>query len=119
MRSIGIKDLRHGYTADNDWKYHNQDDELDNHRTQLLQPKHTKHGYIGTCISKDAEHWLAHTLGDGLVTVSSASGQSSHRDKTISFSPSYGKFIPGLNHLLLPNHPKVYATIKEWLMVSS
>ena len=99
-RSDGIKDLREGYTA----AATGDDDEI---------PVVDGVGYysLGATITRDADHPLGQILGDWLVRVPSATGQSSTRHIPFEQTRVFG----GLDHVTLANHPDVYAAIKGWV----
>lgn len=115
QRSLGIKDLRYGYVTDEDWKDQDQDDLSGNRRIRAMQLQHVHYGFIGGSLSQSVEHPIAHSLGDLLVPVKSATGNHSEEPLAVPHSPGYFKLFGSINHLALPNHPKVYEQIKQWL----
>ena len=97
-RSAGIKNLRYGL------------------RAISHQPPTTPASpgialrFIGANLTKNADHPLGHFLGDGLVTLGSAT------------APHLGGDVDairlgGLHHMALLNEPRVYQQIKQWLGV--
>lgn len=97
-RSAGIKNLRYGL------------------RAISYQPPTTPASpgialrFIGANLTKNADHPLGHFLGDGLVTLGSAT------------APHLGGDVDairlgGLHHMALLNEPRVYQQIKQWLGV--
>ena len=55
----------------------------------------------------------AHTRGDTLVLVPSATGRS--RTRRIPFDEEYGLHVGGATHFALLNHPAVYERLRDWL----
>ncbi len=95
-RSAGIKNLRYGL-----------------HR--IARPGHDSPAlpgvalrFIGANLAKDPDHPLGHLLGDGLVTLHSATAPKLSGDvATVR--------LGGLHHMALLNEPRVYQQIRQWL----
>jgi pimeloyl-ACP methyl ester carboxylesterase len=115
QRSIGIKDLRYGYVTDEDWQSQDQDSLEGNKRKSAQQLQHVKYSFIGSSLSDDTQHPVAHTLGDILVPVKSATGQHQAEELCVSYSEDRYKLLGGINHIALQNHPEAYQQIKAWL----
>ncbi len=95
-RSAGVKDLRHGLRA------HDQ-----NARASSA-PAGVAYRFIGANLARNADHPLGHVLGDGLVTLGSATPPELPGDvATVR--------LGGLSHLALLNAPRVYRQIRQWL----
>jgi pimeloyl-ACP methyl ester carboxylesterase len=95
-RSAGIKDLRHGLRAHEE-------------RTQAASvASGVAYRFIGANLAEDADHSIGHILGDGLVTLGSAT--------TPELSDDVDSVrLGGLGHMALLNEPRVYAQIRQWL----
>lgn len=115
QRSIGIKDLRYGYVTDEDWDTQDQDSLEGNKRTIAQQLKHVKYSFIGSSLSKDTQHPVAHILGDILVPVKSSTGDHHAEELRVPYCDDRYKLLGGVNHIALQNHPLAYEQIKIWL----
>jgi pimeloyl-ACP methyl ester carboxylesterase len=106
-RSLGIKDLRWGYTADEEWKGRDPDELWTDDRLQYPPVPGVQYRFLGSCLTRDPEHPLSRAVGDGLVRVpSSLAGDVAAADSALRVQ---------LNHLRLLNHPDVYAQLRRWL----
>ncbi len=114
QRSIGIKDLRHGYTQEQDWAEHDQDAMTGNQRRNHPLLPHVNYHFVGSSLTDDLSHPLAR-LGDNMVPIKSATGQhhAEHLDLS-EHSDSY--LLGGIPHLGLMNHPRVWEVIKNILV---
>ena len=93
-RSQGVKDLRHGLRGQN-------------RRVECLALR-----LVAGSLADEADAVMGVVLGDGLVTTRSASDASLVGDVQRAE-------LPGLGHMALLNHPRVYALIREWLTPSA
>src|SRR5450759_3198206 len=112
-RSAGIRDLRHGSLVDEDWR--GRDPEALRAvacKEVPLLPGAT-HCFVSATITRDPKHPLGRLLGDILVLVPSASGQS--KDRRIPFREEHGHHVGGTHHIALLNHPEVYERLHGWL----
>ncbi|MCC6274376.1 MAG: alpha/beta hydrolase [Leptospiraceae bacterium] len=115
FRSSGIKDLRFGYTSEDDWAGKNPDAILENNRTGIrLQPGIEYFVITGT-ISKNPESFLSGWIGDSLVRKPSAHGKSIHKEKSIPFPEENLKEFPGISHMRLAHSKKIYEQLKIWI----
>ena len=95
-RSAGVKDLRHGLHAHEE-------------RTQTAAAAAgVAYRFISANLTEDPDHPLGHILGDGLVTLGSATPPEL-ADDTDSVR------LGGLGHMALLNEPRVYEQIRQWL----
>ncbi|MBF0120570.1 MAG: alpha/beta fold hydrolase [Desulfobacterales bacterium] len=119
FRSAAIKDLRYGYTLDEEWQGRDPDALWQNHRqiTPLLAG--ASHYIAAASLTKDVSHPICRCLGDIWVRIPSAlcltQGNSDHpnfliRDKKIFY---------GINHYELARSREVYRQIKSWCMGES
>jgi triacylglycerol lipase len=111
-RSAGIKDLRHGNIVEEDWQGCDPDG-LDDTRTHACLVDGVSYYSVSGCITPDVEHPLGQLLGDVLVQVPSASGHHDEPERHIAFKG--GDVLPGVGHMSLMNHPKVYEIIRRAL----
>ena len=115
-RSVGIKDLRFGSCAEEDWCDGDPDEFLrDRCREVPFLPTATYY-FVAATISRDRHHPLGVVLGDLFVQSSSASGRG--RRRRIPFEVGNGHHVGGLHHFRLLNHPAVYAQLRTWLQRS-
>jgi hypothetical protein len=91
QRSAGIKDLRHGYVVDEDWR------EDSPHEVPFLEG--AKHCFV--------------SAGDVFVTRGSAWAR--RRREPVRFPAEHYAHVDGVSHFGLLNHPAVYAQIHWWL----
>jgi triacylglycerol esterase/lipase EstA (alpha/beta hydrolase family) len=91
QRSAGIKDLRHGYVVDEDWR------EDTPHEVPFLA---------------GAKHYFV-SAGDLWVTRGSAWARRAR--EPVRFPAEHYAHIDGVSHFGLLNHPAVYAQIHWWL----
>jgi pimeloyl-ACP methyl ester carboxylesterase len=95
-RSIGVKDLRHGLRA------HEQ-------RTQAAAvASGVAYRFISASLTEAPDHPLGQLLGDGLVTLGSATPPQLADDVD-------SVRLGGLGHMALLNEPRVYEQIRRWL----
>ncbi len=108
-RSDGIKDMRFGYTVDEEWVDEDPDALLENNRREVEFVDHVAYYSIAGHVTADVEHPGTWMLGDLLVRLPSAGGVSKTRRMPFRF----GKVFPQMNHLHLLNHPDVYDLVKQ------
>lgn len=110
-RSLGIKDLRWGYTQDREWKQRDPDELWTDDRLQYAPLPGVRYRFLGTCLAPDPQHPLARLFGDGLVRVPSS--------LATDVAGADGALRGALHHMQLLNHPDVYARIFDWLSLAS
>ncbi len=106
LRSDGIKDMRHGYLIDEDWKTKNADRLFHFKRNVIPLADSIHHYQITGTISKDENSRWARVFGDGLVHPASGAG--------VPTPKSHIKILPGITHRALQRSPRVYEQIKSW-----
>jgi pimeloyl-ACP methyl ester carboxylesterase len=95
-RSAGVRDLRHGLRAQEE-------------RTQAAAvASGVAYRFISANLTEDPDHPLGHILGDGLVTLHSATVPELSDDVD-------SVRLGGLGHMALLNEPRVYERIRQWL----
>jgi len=112
-RSAGVKDLRHGVFATDEFHGDDPDEYLAHRRREVPFLAGATYCFIGATITRDRHHPLGHLVGDLLVRYPSASG--SNRSRNIPFELEHGAHIGGINHFDLLNHPTVYEHLHQWL----
>lgn len=106
-RSLGIKDLRHGYTSHSDWRGSDADASFENRRVKITRLPNARYHFIGSSIGESESHWLGKLVGDGLVRLpSSTAHQLADADSAVLYST---------HHMRLLNHPIIYQQIAQRL----
>jgi hypothetical protein len=105
VRSRGIQDLRHGFTADADWRGRDPQRQYRSERTAICRLPGARYHFIGSSIGVDAADVVGRLIGDGLVRLSSSTAHElADADTAVLF---------GLHHIRLLNHPDVYREIRR------
>jgi pimeloyl-ACP methyl ester carboxylesterase len=112
-RSVGIKDLRFGSCAEEDWCDCDADELLKDRCNDVPFVDTATYYFVGATLSREHSHPLGHVVGDLLVRLPSASGRG--RRRTIPFEADKGRHLGGLTHFDLLNHPTVYEQLHAWL----
>ena len=112
-RSAGVKDLRHGYTVDEEWIRKNPDEVFADARRNVPLVDGVGYYFLAATISRDRNHPLGRLLGDMLVRLPSASGQASEPARRIHFTG--GAVFTGMSHARMANHPDVYEVLRDLL----
>jgi len=68
--------------------------------------------FFAATISRDTQHPVGRLLGDLLVRLPSASGQSRDAARRIPFSS--GRVFPGMSYIHIVNHPDVYTALRDF-----
>lgn len=114
LRSDGIKDLRHGYIVDEDWKKDNADNLFHVHRNKTPLLNGADHYLICSTLSKVAGSRLGRLFGDGLVHPASGTGRGLLSSNRLPFPKDHCRIIPGLSHYNLQKSRRVYQQIRTW-----
>jgi pimeloyl-ACP methyl ester carboxylesterase len=112
-RSVGIKDLRFGSCAEEDWCDCDPDEFLQDRCTEVPFLECASYYFIGATLTRSSEGRAASLVGDLLVQFPSASGNGPRR--RLPFEIDNGRHLGGLNHFQLLNHPDVYDQLVAWL----
>lgn len=112
-RSAGVKDLRYGYTVDEEWLGRDPDEVFADARRNVPLADGVGYYFVGATISRDPTHPLGQLLGDLLVRLPSASGEAPEPARRIQFSG--GAMLSGMNHVHIVNHPEVYEALRDLL----
>lgn len=112
-RSVGIKDLRFGYTIDDEWMDQDPDAFLKNNRHHLPLLDGVGYSFVAATVTADPNHPLGVLIGDIMVRVPSAAGHTTNPEQRIPFHS--GLVFSGMSHLHMANHPDVYNLIREFL----
>jgi pimeloyl-ACP methyl ester carboxylesterase len=112
-RSAGIKDLRYGSCAEEDWCDCDADELLTDRCTDVPFLPGARFYFVAATLSRRPGAPLGAILGDLLVRVPSASGAG--RRRRLDFAIEDGRNVGGLTHFDLLNHPVVYDQIRAWI----
>jgi len=112
LRSSAIKDLRYGYITDEDWQGFDPDALLEDNRKEVPLLQNASHYNIAASLTKDSEHPFNKYIGDPLVTLSSAFGQS--KEKFIPFLKDKNIVFTETGHIKIAKHVDVYKQIYDW-----
>jgi triacylglycerol lipase len=113
LRSAGIKDLRHGFVLDEDWKHVDLDRLAFPVATKPRDPLHVR-WYVAAGTLGPSASPLARTIGDGLVRSSSAQGRSQDPRARELLPPAEVREFDCTSHIGLMNDPAVLAQMLEW-----
>lgn len=107
VRSHGIRDLRHGFVADEDWKNRPADALNAEARTPIPRLDNVRYHFIGSSIGANENDLIGKVIGDGLVKLpSSTARELADADTAVLFKA---------HHMQLLNHPAIYTQIVQRL----
>ncbi len=112
-RSVGIKDLRFGSCAEEDWCDCEPDALWQDRCGDVPFLECATYYYVGATVARDVDGPFGRLVGDLLVRMPSASGAG--RRRKIPFEIGNGRKFGGLTHLQLLNHPQVYEQLCDWI----
>jgi triacylglycerol lipase len=113
LRSAGIKDLRFGYLTDQEWQLQDPGALLRSNKAAIPLLLGVEHYAASGSLTSNPDNPVSLILGDAIVRASSAKGISSSENISIPFCQICE--FPGIGHLKIAHHPKVYEQIKVWL----
>jgi len=116
-RSAGIKDLRFGYTVDDEWNDKNPDAFMSDNRLNLPLVDGVGYYFIAATVTTDPKHPMGLLIGDIMVRVPSAAGHTADPKRRIPFRS--GLIFSGMDHLHMANHPDVYKVIRDFIRSQS
>jgi pimeloyl-ACP methyl ester carboxylesterase len=111
-RSVGIKDLRFGSCAEEDWYDSDPDEFLRDRCQEVPFLPDAQYYFVGATLTPGP---LGTLLGDLLVRSPSASGRGNGKGRSIPFHVDNGHELQGLTHFDLLNHPAVYEQLRTWI----
>jgi pimeloyl-ACP methyl ester carboxylesterase len=113
LRSDGVRDLRFGYLLEDDWR---DADPAATVRAEHDPPPNLEgasHWFASASLCQGS-HPVDRVIGDLLVLEESAVGPARAPDGSPLEGTDTAHF-PGVDHLVLCNHPAVYAQLREWV----
>jgi pimeloyl-ACP methyl ester carboxylesterase len=115
-RSAGVKDLRYGYTVDEEWTGRDPDAVFEDARRNVPLVDGVGYYFVGATITRDTAHPVGALIGDLLVRLPSATGHHPEPTRRIHFES--GAVFAGMNHIHLANHPDVYDALRAFFASS-
>jgi len=115
IRSAGITDLRHGSVVDEDWSERDRFERSHRKAIFLPLPEQVMCYAIAASMAKKTGEPGKRLLGDGLVPLASALGESTDARRSLAIPKSRQWVGHGMNHMDLLDRREVYARIKRWL----
>jgi pimeloyl-ACP methyl ester carboxylesterase len=110
-RSVGIKDLRFGAIAEDDWKGSSPDDLLRNTVSYVPALEGVNHHFVTAVITSDPAHPVGALVGDLMVRPASGIGQGRRR----RIEATEVRVIGGRRHFDLLHDPEVQDQVMGWL----
>ncbi|MBK8284401.1 MAG: alpha/beta hydrolase [Ahniella sp.] len=107
-RSVGIMDLKRPNLLMQDWQ-------TEAPRSQVPWPQHIKAGVIAGTLELPEALATQHWLGDGLVPVRSALGESDEPGLDLGLDPSRKLVLPKCGHFDLLADMRVQQQLQTWL----
>jgi pimeloyl-ACP methyl ester carboxylesterase len=116
LRSLGIKDLRHGNLLDSDWQQVDDPDHRHDPRQPVPLLDTAQHLALAASRSPQIPYHVWEARDDMLVPVASALGMSLNPDRALSHPRLRREVLPNLDHLNLMGDARVWDLLREWLM---
>ncbi len=113
-RSVGIRDLYHGYLVDEDWQDYDPEAFLVAAGREIPFLATATHLFVAATVTRDPEAPLGRAFGDLLVSRPSAWAQRKH--ERVRFPLDNYRHVGGATHLDLLNHPAVGEQLVKWLV---
>lgn len=106
-RSAGIKDLRYGYTVDEEWRGRDPGALFEDGTVEVPLLEGVDWHFVAATVTRDAAHPVGRLVGDLLVRVESASGPRLERELPTA------RHLGAVLHHELQNHPAVYELLRD------
>jgi pimeloyl-ACP methyl ester carboxylesterase len=113
-RSVGIKDLRHGYLLEEDWTGHDPDAFIRRAAREVPFLSTANHYFVCATLSRDSDAPVGRVIGDLLVLRASAWAHGG-KGRRMRFPVENYRHVGGATHFDLLNHPAIYDQISKWL----
>jgi hypothetical protein len=114
-RSVGIKDLGHGYITDDDWSERDPDAFLRAAAREIPFLPGAHHYFISASLTRDHDHRFGRHIGDLLVLHASAWGHVCGQGEKLRFPVDHYRHIGGATHFDLLNHPAIGELLVTWI----
>jgi PGAP1-like protein len=112
-RSVGIRDLYHGYLVDEDWENFDPDEFFVAAAREIPFLDTATHYFVAATLTRDSEAPLGRAFGDLLVSRPSAWKQ--RRNERLRFPVDNYRHYGGATHFDLLNHPAIGDQLIDWL----
>ncbi len=109
-RSSGIKDLRFGYTRDEEWQGKDPDAFFEDGRVETQLVPGVGYHFAAATLTRAPEGPFGRLVGDIFVRTASATGHASQPTRRVLFRS--GQVLGGLDHYALARHPAVYEILR-------
>ncbi|MCW8327683.1 GPI inositol-deacylase [Photobacterium sp. SDRW27] len=114
IRSSGTKDLSKGFIRHSDWE--TKVNSVSDEPSRPLLPDGVVCCAIASCLGQNLDDDKNLKLGDGLVPVSSALGESTCEQEALNYQKENTWVGVGINHLDLLTHPQVTGKLEQWVL---
>lgn len=114
VRSVGIKDLRHGALLDEDWQGHGPEGPSKDVRQVVPLVQGVEHHFVAASIGQNAHDPLGQLLGDLLVRQGSAVGSHADELRKLTIKPENCRVFHDCNHFDLLDDQQVLALVLRW-----
>jgi hypothetical protein len=115
LRSAGITDLRHGFTADADWLGRDRFRRQADQRQPMPLPAGVTCHAIAATMATRRSLLAERLLGDGLVPLRSALGQHDDPRRVLAIPPQHQWIAYRMNHMQLLHNVAVVDQLRQWL----
>ena len=115
VRSAGITDLRYGNVLDEDWQGRNRFDRHADLRRSLSLPEGIACFTVAASRAGKQSKLADRLIGDGLVPLHSALGQSHQRHHSLRFGKASRCVVYRTSHIELLSSPVVAEQLVKWL----
>jgi hypothetical protein len=114
LRAAGIKDLRHGFCLEDDWRHVDQDVLRLQRPRPTRAPPHVR-WFVAAGTRGDPGQWVAKLVGDGLVRTRSARGLGFGTAAPGVLPKAEVRVFARTGHVALMNDPAVREQVLDWL----
>ena len=114
MRSVGIKDLRHGSLLDEDWQGHDPDGSGPDRRKVVPMVPGVQYFFAAASVGRDHSDPLGLLLGDLLVRPDSAVGTHKNALRKLKIDPENCRVFHEKNHFDLLSDSRVQQQVIDW-----
>jgi len=111
QRSVGIKDLRFGSVAEDDWLGFDPDALLRDVVGEVPPSEGVDHHFVAAAVTSDPAHPIGLLLGDLVVRTGSGTGRGARR----SIDATNVRVLGGRRHPHLVSDPAVHQQILDWI----
>lgn len=115
LRSVGITDLRYGYTVDADWQGRDRFRRQPDQRQPLPLPQGPVWHAIAATTAAKRSLLADRLLGDGLVPLRSALGQHDDPRHFLDIAAQHQHIVYRMNHIGLLHSPLVTDQLRRWM----